>query len=132
MYKFIIPIPARTKKNSQRIIYCGGRPRIIQSKEYLEYEEQCYPYLKPLQIDYPVNVKSVFYMPTRRRVDLSNLISACHDILVKYKVITDDNITKSLQVLIDNGIDEDEAETVLQAIGYTLIDTELFEDNPID
>ncbi len=91
MYKFIIPIPARTKKNSQRIIYCGGRPRIIQSKEYLEYEEQCYPYLKPLQIDYPVNVKSVFYMPTRRRVDLSNLISACHDILVKYKVITDDN-----------------------------------------
>lgn len=48
------------------------------------------------------------------------------------KVITDDNITKSLQVLIDNGIDEDEAETVLQAIGYTLIDTELFEDNPID
>ena len=48
------------------------------------------------------------------------------------KVITDDNITKSLQVLIDNGIDEDEAEVVLQAIGYTLIDTELFEDNPID
>lgn len=91
MYKFIIPIPAKTKKNSQRIIYCGGRPRIIQSKEYLEYEEQCYPYLKPLQIDYPVNVKSVFYMPTRRRVDLSNLISACHDILVKYKVINDDN-----------------------------------------
>ena len=91
MYKFIIPIPAKTKKNSQRIIYCGGRPRIIQLKEYLEYEEQCYPYLKPLQIDYPVNVKSVFYMPTRRRVDLSNLISACHDILVKYKVITDDN-----------------------------------------
>ena len=48
------------------------------------------------------------------------------------KVISDDNITKSLQVLIDNGIDEDEAETVLQAIGYTLIDTELFEDKPIE
>ena len=50
----------------------------------------------------------------------------------KSKVITDDNITKSLQVLIDNGIDEDEAEVVLQAIGYTLIDTELFEDKPIE
>lgn len=91
MYKFIIPIQPRTKKNSQRIIYCKGRPRIIQSKEYLEYEEQCYPYLKELHIDYPVNIKSVFYMPTLRRVDLSNLISACHDILVKYKVIEDDN-----------------------------------------
>ena len=30
------------------------------------------------------------------------------------------------QVLIDNGIEADEADTVLQAIGYTLLDTELY------
>lgn len=30
------------------------------------------------------------------------------------------------QVLIDNGIDEDEAQTVLQAIGYALLNTELY------
>ena len=29
-------------------------------------------------------------------------------------------------VLIDNGIDADEADVVLQAIGYTLLDTELY------
>jgi hypothetical protein len=29
-------------------------------------------------------------------------------------------------VLIDNGIDADEADTVLQAIGYTLLDMELY------
>lgn len=91
MYKCIIPISPITKKNNMRIIYCGGRPRIIQSEKYLEYEEQCGMFLKPLNIDYPVNIKSVFYMPTRRRVDLSNLISAIHDILTKYSVIVDDN-----------------------------------------
>lgn len=91
MYKFILPLAPKTKKNSQRIVYCGGRPRIIQSKEYLEYEKACALFLEPLGIDYEVNIKSVFYMPTRRKVDLSNLISACHDILVKYEVIADDN-----------------------------------------
>lgn len=40
--------------------------------------------------------------------------------------ITEEEIEKTLQVLIDNGIDEDEAEIVLQAIGYTLLDVELF------
>lgn len=43
---------------------------------------------------------------------------------VNYK-INKENVDKTLKVLIDNGIDEDEAETVLQAIGYALIDTEL-------
>ena len=91
MFKFTIPLAPKTKKNSQRIIQCKGRPRIIQSKEYLDYEEQCGIFLKPLNIDYAINLKSVFYVPTLRRVDLSNLISACHDILVKYNVIVDDN-----------------------------------------
>lgn len=32
----------------------------------------------------------------------------------------------AVKVLIDNGIEEDEAETVLQAVGYVLLDKELF------
>ena len=91
MYKFIIPIAPKTKKNHQRIVKCGNIHKIIQSKEYLKYEKQCERYLNPINIDYPVNIKSVFYMPTKRRVDLTNLLSACHDILVKYKVLADDN-----------------------------------------
>ena len=39
--------------------------------------------------------------------------------------IYDTNIKKSLQVLIDSGIDKDEAGTVLQALGYTLLNVEL-------
>lgn len=38
-----------------------------------------------------VNIKAVFYMPTRRRVDLVNLQEALLDVLVKYRVIEDDN-----------------------------------------
>lgn len=40
--------------------------------------------------------------------------------------ITKEQIKAAEQVLIDNGIDADEAETVLQAIGYTLLDEELY------
>lgn len=42
--------------------------------------------------------------------------------------ITPEHINRTIQCLIDNGIDEDEAEIVLQAIGYTLLDVELFPD----
>lgn len=45
-------------------------------------------------------------------------------------IINNESIKRTLQVLIDNGVEEDEAEIVLQAIGYTLLNTELFpEDN---
>ena len=44
----------------------------------------------------------------------------------KIAEINNENINRSLKVLIDNGIEEDEAYTVLQALGYTLLDTELF------
>ena len=40
--------------------------------------------------------------------------------------ITKEEIERTLEVLIDNGIEKEEAETVLQAIGYTLLDAELF------
>lgn len=40
--------------------------------------------------------------------------------------IDKENIKRAEQVLIDNGIEPDEAETVLQAIGYTLLDEELY------
>lgn len=40
--------------------------------------------------------------------------------------ITKHDIARAEEVLIDNGIDEDEAQVVLQAIGYTLLNTELY------
>lgn len=91
MKKFVIKEPPVTKKNSSRIITAGGRPRIIPSKKYIEYERACKQYLKPIGIDYPVNIKCTFYMKTRRKVDITNLLSGIDDVLVTHGVITDDN-----------------------------------------
>lgn len=41
-------------------------------------------------------------------------------------MITEEKIKKAEQCLIDNGVDADEADTVLQAIGYILLDKELY------
>ena len=91
--KITIPIPPRTKKNSQRIVMVKGRPMVLPSKEYKEYEKACAPFIPRLKvpISEAVNVKCVYYMPTRRRVDLTNLLEATADLLVTYGVLADDN-----------------------------------------
>lgn len=86
-----IPLLTRPKKNSQRIVFRYGKPIIIQSKQYKEFEKACGYYLKPLEINYPVNLKCTFYVPDRRKRDLVNLLNAIQDVLVKYEVIEDDN-----------------------------------------
>lgn len=95
MIKFTIPIPAITKKNSQQIRKkwsTGGR-YIAQSDQYTQYEQDALWYIPRHHetIDYPVTVKCLFYMPTRRRVDKTNLEAAIHDILVKAHILADDN-----------------------------------------
>ena len=84
-----------TKKNSQRIVTnkVTGRPFLIPSRQYKQYELDAGWQIKckGINIDYPVNVKCLYYMPTRHKVDLCNLLEATCDILVKYNVIADDN-----------------------------------------
>lgn len=96
MVKYTIPCAPVSKKNSQRIVTnrVTGKPFIIQSQQYEEFEAVAAYFLKPQPqnpIDYPVTVRCIYYMPTRRRVDMSNLMAATHDILVKFKVLADDN-----------------------------------------
>jgi len=89
----VINIKPVTKKNSQRIIIVRGRPMIIPSKLYKDYEKDCSAYLKPLAepIDYPINLKCLFFMSTKRKIDLCNLQEAICDILVHYGILADDN-----------------------------------------
>lgn len=94
MIKIVIPLSPRTKKNSSQIVMCKGRPIIIPSKLYKQYEKDCEPYIPKMEtIDTQVNVRCLYYMPTRRLCDLNNLLEATTDMLVKYKVIEDDNYT---------------------------------------
>lgn len=90
--EFTIQLPPRTKKNSQQLIMIGGRPRIVPSKLYKQYEKDCGVFMPHIEtIDKPVNVQAVYYMPSRRRVDLCNLHEALCDVLVHYGVVADDN-----------------------------------------
>lgn len=94
--RYLIPTAPVSKKNSQRIVTnrATGRPFIIQSQQYEDFETTASYFLKPKPekpIDYPVTVKCLFYMPTHRRVDTSNLVAAVHDILVKCQILADDN-----------------------------------------
>lgn len=92
MIQFTINIPPRTKKNSQQIIMCKGRPMVIPSKLYKQYERDCKMFLPNIEtINESVNVKAVYYMPTKRKVDLCNLHEALCDVLVHYGIVADDN-----------------------------------------
>lgn len=67
---------------------------MLPSKPYKEYRECCLwriPGWQKTRINYPVNMKCVYYMATKRNVDLVNLIEATCDILVDAGVIADDN-----------------------------------------
>lgn len=86
-----IPLNPVTKKNHMQIVSNGKRPFVIQSTAYREYEKNAMYFIRPLGIDYPVNVKCLFYMKTHRRVDLVNLLEAIDDILVKAGAFKDDN-----------------------------------------
>lgn len=98
--KLLIEGDPKTKKNNAQIV--GGRiPRLIPSKISMKYEREGSKQLREILkseefkdfeiIDTPVNVKTVFYRETKRKVDISNLISAIHDILQVAGILEDDD-----------------------------------------
>ena len=90
-----IPIPPKTKKNHPRILKNRrtGKSFVAPSEQYENYERDCAWFIQPLEnpISYAVNVRCIFYMPDKRRCDLTNLLESIDDILVKYGVLADDN-----------------------------------------
>lgn len=91
---FTVPLIPVSKKNSQRIVInkATGARMILPSKKYKDYETDAGWFIpKNKCIDYPVNVKCLFYMPTKRLCDLTNLLESIDDIMVKYGLLKDDN-----------------------------------------
>ena len=84
----------RTKKNSARILKGrSGGHFVAPSKAFVDYQESCLWQIKRPHslVSARVNVRCIYYMKTRRKVDLANLIEATCDILVKAGVLADDN-----------------------------------------
>lgn len=95
MLKIIIKGNPITKKNSMRIVRMGQYSKIIPSEAYMNYKEMVFYRIggqyKDEPINTPVNVKCIYYMKTRRKVDLLNLMSATLDLLVDLGILEDDN-----------------------------------------
>lgn len=93
MIKFTVPLPPITKKNSQRIVIRGNKPCVLPSEKYKEYEAMAMWYIpkRGEPIDFPVNVKCIFYMATRRQCDLTNHLESIDDVMVKAGLLKDDN-----------------------------------------
>lgn len=94
--KYIISLPPITKKNSQQILtnHRTGKPFIAPSRQYKKYEQAAMWYLTPkpkAPLSGRYNIRLLFYMPTRRKVDKTNLESAIMDVLVDAKILADDN-----------------------------------------
>lgn len=98
MIKITIPGNPVTKKNHGRIVqkkFANGKsvPIMLPSEPFVKYEKHCKQYMPSLQepINYPINLKCHYYLETRRKCDLTNLLQATCDILVKYNILEDDN-----------------------------------------
>ena len=106
--RFVIPLEPVGKKNSQEIHMNRktGRPFVAQSRRYREYEAACrllIPAAARKAIDYPVNVKALYYRASRRRVDITNLHSALHDVLQATGVLKDDSALSPAVVVSTDG-----------------------------
>lgn len=93
---FTIPIPPVTKKNHGRIVMCGRYPKLLPSEAYERYTKAAIPLLQTVRrttgtIDYPVNLKCVFYLDKRRKGDLVGYLQAVQDVLVEAGILADDN-----------------------------------------
>lgn len=97
MIEITVPLAPITKKNHQEIVHSSktGKPFVMPSRQYRDYEAKAAWYCKRAKvqrpIEEPVEVKCLFYMPTRRRVDLTNLLESIDDVLVRAGVIKDDH-----------------------------------------
>lgn len=91
-----------TKKNHSNIYINknSGKRFVSPSEQYKKYKKEFYyeafqQKLLHKNIDSPVNIKCVFYMKTKRKVDLTNLLSCVMDCLCdeSINIIADDDCT---------------------------------------
>ena len=102
LMKLTIPFCPRSKKNSMQIVRFGQRSALIPSKSYKQYVDLIAKYGVYNLVQYKdnsvllpiatrINIKALYYVDTRRKVDVTNLESALCDVLVHLHLLEDDN-----------------------------------------
>lgn len=101
--KYTIKGDPRTKKNHSMIAGSGKRCPVCHKFEKIwirqghahdDYADAAKWQLRPIPprpIECLVNVKCIFYMKTRRKVDQLNLLATIDDLLVEMKILADDS-----------------------------------------
>ena len=132
LLQFSIPGTPVTKKNSQQMVFNPKTKRWfpVPSKAYKAYEkaaEKAFTWNKNEPINFPININCRYYFPLnkdgtepKKKPDLPNLLEATDDILVKYKVIADDNVDivvshDGSRVVYTDGIEPSTYVTITQA-----------------
>lgn len=90
---FQIPYPPA---HHGRIMMLGEFPKLLPNEKYERYAEAAMPFLKANfekcgTINYPINLKCVFYLDKRRKGDLAGYLQAIQDLLVSAGILADDN-----------------------------------------
>lgn len=85
-----------SKKNAKQIVrnQATGKVFLVSNKNYYKWEKENLPVLKSYRIptmEYPVDVHIEIIRQTKRRWDWNNISQAITDILVKAKIIIDDD-----------------------------------------
>lgn len=104
--RFTINVIPRTKKNSQQIYVRKGRVIAVPSKLYQNFEYECIMLIPgecKKHIDYPVNIKALYFVQRDARIDKTNLESALMDMLVKAGVLADDSAIKPAIAVAHDG-----------------------------
>ena len=95
LIKFTVPLTPITKKNHQQILKnrTTGKHFASPSQVYKDYEATALWYIpkRGKSIDFPVEIKCLFYMPDVRNCDLTNHLESIDDIMVKAGILKDDN-----------------------------------------
>ena len=110
-----------SKKNSKQII----RWRIISSKNYLEWEKKQIEYLwdeltETLEVLPPYKIICNFYMPDKRKSDLSNKFESIADMLVKFWLFEDDNYTILPNIQLNyKWYDKENPRVIIDILGLT-------------
>lgn len=100
-----------SKKNSKQIIYRYGRPMIISSKRFIEWNKVAqqimslkYRGLKASDVEC---ITMTIFPSTKRKSDLSNKFESIADLLVDVGVIEDDNwFVVPKVVMLFGGVDK--------------------------
>lgn len=99
------------KKNSKRVFVNKGRPIVLPSERHQDWEEEQMWILKKFPKGKFDRCEMLvgFFPSSKRRFDLSNSFESIADLLVKAKIIKDDNafllskVTLALMEVVDKG-----------------------------